>query len=503
MNNELFDRMIKDNLNGIEVTPSAGVKKALAWKLFFQNMLVFHKIKLMVGLAFIATSGLVIGYSIPESDQLLTNKLVVLSGELDKVINSKGLIAETEIPDNKGVLQVQDVDNLNYQIDSFIEIEEEAATKKVEEEMVIKSTEFIGTTPKINNSSKGTSKASKVDKGSNTEIIDNSSFTETSIALNREEKIKLNEGSDFSLFKGVSKKSELITTDVNNELAIGNLNKINFTYRTWSFDLYKGLLSNSSITSELKDAMHEKYYWDFHGGNDVLKANYLGGFNANYIIGREFVRLKVSAGVDYFELHDQKAHYQFESITDPDWLNFFNTDELAWVNTMGEDTCTQCFYAHNTEELHEQLSKKYNKYSYVRAPINLGMQINLKYVSLDLQGGVAVNHLVKSQGLYIKNGLNPNYEKFYYWDDMQLSTLDNENEMLRKNYFSWNLGANLRVRVTRNFDLFAGYQIGQSIGSITNSDYLMNKTVKYSNGQLGITYYPFRYKLTPSFLRKG
>ena len=48
MNNELFDKILKTELDKTVVTPSASVTKAVGSKLFLQNLLVFHKIKIAI-----------------------------------------------------------------------------------------------------------------------------------------------------------------------------------------------------------------------------------------------------------------------------------------------------------------------------------------------------------------------------------------------------------------------------------------------------------------------
>jgi hypothetical protein len=210
------------------------------------------------------------------------------------------------------------------------------------------------------------------------------------------------------------------------------------------------------------------------------------------------LKLKTSIGVSASQIKETKSNYEFKEITDPAWLDFFDVDQLSWVNTRGEDTCYQCFYAENTDELQNQMKQEYNSYSYLNVPISIGAELNFKYVSFDFMGGFQWNHLTSAQGVYIKTR-EPGNERLYYWNNLEFTTLTRKNDMLKTNYMSWLASVAMRVRVTKNFDLFGSYQKGASIGTITKDDYIYDKTNKQSFAKLGITYYPFRRALNPKF----
>lgn len=523
MNNEIFDRMIKENLQEMQVAPSAGVKKALGWKLFFQNLLVFHKIKLALGvLAITGTSALYIALPDLSDESLLSHivlpsiKAVPIEDQFTDEIIVKQEVKSIAEENNAGFEPssnaknkeqnsaiITNESNVNNSNDQFIA--EEETTKESSDEMQENQQTVSAAESKSSNSGVKVDNLPIEDKGVNEEESTATMVSQNNESLNVEEEGNASsdmEQADLFLAEpnGVDLVSEasLITPQEAEDI---ELNFAPGVYQELSFDAYKGLMGQSEIQSELESVIHQKYYWDFHGNNDVLDMNVLAGVNVNYSIGARIFRLKANTGISYFTINDTKAVYEFEEITDPAWLSFFNTDELAWVNTYGEDTCTQCFYAHNTEELQTELKKEYNQYSYIKVPLQLGAQFNFKYVSLDVLGGVDMNFLTKSQGLYVKEGLNPNYERFYYWDDLQLSTLSKGNEMMKKNFMTWSVAANFRVRLTRQLDLLAGYQINKSFGSLTNDDYIMAKTLKSSNASVGITFYPNRSALKPKFLK--
>ncbi len=513
MNNELFDRMIKDNLQEMQVAPSAGVKKMLGWKLFFQNLIVFHKVKVAVGLLLVsgASTYYFVSETSEDGSQLNGQYISALVDETneDEVTNDVEFIVDEQI-ENDGVSKSENQVVTNDQDISYAsnDVEDAVGIEKENSDM-----NFTADDSPADKDEAGSDMQDDLDgdnEGSDAGLATVSDGSETpkdvDVNLTHDEH-KTNdavatEEAYAALFKGENRPLKLESVSNLTEPQTGPMPSMgNPTdwFGELSFDIYKGVMGQSQINSKMASAIHDKYYWDFHGSNDALDMNVLGGVNINYTFGARVFRLKASAGVSYYTLSDSKAVYEFEEITSPVWLSFFNTDELAWVNTYGEDTCTQCFYAHNTEELQNELKEDYNKYSYLRIPLKLGTQFNFKYVSVDLMGGLDMNFLTNSIGLFVKEGLNPNYERFYFWDDLQLSTLSEGNEMLKKSFATWSLAASLRVRVCRQFDVLAGYQINQSMGSITNDDYIMDKTLKTSNMTVGLTFYPNRAKLKPQF----
>ena len=61
-----FDKLVKEQMSKMEVAPSSGIKKALAFKMFFTNLILFHKIKLVAVLLLIS-SGVYLGVNYSEN----------------------------------------------------------------------------------------------------------------------------------------------------------------------------------------------------------------------------------------------------------------------------------------------------------------------------------------------------------------------------------------------------------------------------------------------------
>lgn len=512
MNNELFDRMIKDNLQEMQVVPSAGVKKVLGWKLFFQNIMVFHKAKVAAGLLLATSATTYYFVTISgENDGITDSSFVSGLKEIDQDYDSeKTFLSEDKNgpSDNKNVIVYEEAGNANQNdnlIDhNFNSADEEPIAANISNEDIVDLAE---------KNSKNVDSQNETDADLDVKDVDFVKQKVGSQLEQHDENIDQEDNSiaaDYSVqklpFMQTSKvvgnpidlqSSSSLTTPQDGPMP--NIEVLPGVFKELSIDAYKGVMGKSEIESYLASSIHRQYHWDFHGNNDFLDMNVLGGFNVNYTIGARVFRIKASTGLSYYKLYDTKANYEFHEITDPAWLSFFQTDELAWVNTFGEDTCTQCFYAHNSEELQTELEQEKNQYSYLRIPVQLGTQFNMKYVIVDLMAGLDMNILTNARGLYVQEGLNPNYERFYYWDDLKLSTISKDNDMLKKSFASWSLAANVRFRVTKNFDILAGYQINKSIGSLTQDSYIMDKTLKSSNAIVGITFYPSRDRIKGNF----
>lgn len=493
MNNELFDRMIKDNLNELEVVPSAGMKKALGWKLFFQNMLVFHKLKLGLGLLFIG------GSSIYFSD--ITSNDWELNGEgislyLNNLNSQVESLAALDVSDQNKIEIINEADNV---------VDDNAPSNLVSLKSESDALNLV-TSNDIAVSAEQNTPSDFSDKES-AEIIKSESFPEKLKPLVSNENEAKSEMTEHKLLIKSQNGNTSSFADINEDLFITSshgvnlnadglnmtpvqgedlvFNKPNVLVGEFSLDIFKGLFATDKIGSTMVHAIHQDYYWDFHGDEENLQSNHLGGVKLNYTMGSGVFRLKMNTGVDYNKVNDNKANYEFHETT------------LAWVNTYGEDTCIQCFYTENTPELQSELEKEFNQYSYLSVPIQLGTQLNFKYASIDLLGGIGLNMLTKAKGIYIREGLNPIYEQFYYWKNLNLTTLSKDNDMLKKAYLSWNVAANVRVRLSKNFDLLAGYQINKSFDYITKNTYLMKKSIMNSNAMIGLTFYPTRLPIKP------
>lgn len=505
MNNELFDRMMKENLNKVHVSPTQGLKKSIGRKLFFQNILNFHKLKLVVATLLIGAAG-VMSYSYLNADSsgVLSAQEYRASNETleriekldDEVVQSFKKSIENN--DESTLIAQTSKDNNDLLTNNVTGQEATVNSKEVNN---LGAAALNTSATLVNRSNITYAKDESKKKSTNSKQTDvisenkvGNSFLEENNSVESKRKEQEVEFINFADPKGYDLSQDYLSQPVSVEEKAYTFNDKPIIRKELSIDVYKGLMATNDVDNNLKSSEHQEFYWDFYNENGGLKTSSLGGVDVNYAIGTKTLKGKVSLGFNASQVLEQKPTYEFNEITDPLWLEVFEVDELSWINTYGEDTCTQCFSTHNTEELQDELKKDNNVYKYISVPLKFGAEVNLKYVTLDLMGGMQWNHLTNASGIYITEKAVDNKE-LYYWDDMQVATLSKDNDMLKRNYFSWIASANLRVRLTRQFDLMAGYDMIFSNGNITHDTYIMNKSLKFSQAKIGITFYPNRLPL--------
>ena len=103
-----FDKLVKEQMSKMEVVPSKGTKKALVFKMFFNNLFLFHKVKLVAAL-FLISSGVYLGVIYSESETSSFSEV------------NKELITE-EVNVNKSV--VQNNNSADYSIKDEINLED-------------------------------------------------------------------------------------------------------------------------------------------------------------------------------------------------------------------------------------------------------------------------------------------------------------------------------------------------------------------------------------------
>ena len=505
MNNEIFDRMIKEGLSKAQVTPSAGLKKTMGRKLFFQNLMVFHKVKVVVAALLIGTTG-VLSYTYFNGSE----KNMLPSGEIsqsekgiftDKIIVVKQYAKIKEANNSSKDLanSVNDISSGNSDMMSNSNVDKVDLNSGNQNQNQLADNSLKNALPnnKTKNDGKDINNKTIVSNHTNNSQK-NKNLKSGAVENNKNVVNKVNSSIEEELFLANSKGTNLGGFELQSPLSVQeediSFKKKHIIRRELSIDVYKHLMNDHDIDNNLLSQEHQEFHWDFYKENEALRTQSLGGLDVNYAVGTKTLKGKVSLGVNLTKVIEEKTRYEFDEVTDPIWLEFFNVDELSWINTFGEDTCIQCFSAHNTEELQTELKKDHNEYSYINVPMKIGAEVNMKYVTLDVMAGMQWSRLTNASGLYVKKK-TPSDDRLYYWDDLEMSTLNKENEMLKTNHFSWIGSANLRVRLTRQFDLLAGYNMVMSKGNITNDGYLLEKSMKYSQAKIGITFYPNRLPL--------
>ncbi len=348
MNNELFDRIMKENLNKVQVTPSAGLKKSIGRKLFFQNLMTFHKVKVIIAALLIGTSG-VAGYTYLNSNG---NSNSIYTSQTDESIERNrefgnklihghsSAIANNTAQEGSNSLQNQLIE------EKVINSKTSKVNNNISNSKSIANNQGNYVTKQVSNDDKNTSTEEPalvedmvsfpVEKTSKSSDSSNDAKEITILSNNKENRFAA-EAVHEELYLAHAKQLDLgadylsIPVSVKEEdISFKNKPMIR---KEISIDVYKGLMSTNDIDNSLKSEDHQEFYWDFYKENEALTTSSLGGFDVNYAIGTKTLKGKVSLGLNASQVSEQKAIYEFDEVTDPQWLEFFNVDDLAWVKS--------------------------------------------------------------------------------------------------------------------------------------------------------------------------
>ncbi len=513
MNNELFDSIIREQLAQQAVTPSPGVKKVLTKKLFFQNLWIFHKIKLvftLIGASAVAVASIYVlsdtnsttefGKVAFKDESWFLNDEVLAPHQLTE--NSKETIAnknETTIIKENG--------EANYENNTSDDIYQNEGVEPVSNDPNYTTTttttnnaEAAGEN-KLNKSkskSKNTNPAlHELSTTSNDDQVNNESSKNETVEQHAENPLFENNFTSTITFQEALPalnqpvlSSVVLDTNVGEKVLLGKSKP--YIYKELSFDVFSNVQNQGLITNEMTNEVYKTYYWDFYADQEERKMPTTFGAGINLAIGTYRHKLNISSGFNYTKMEETKTKYEFNEVTSQAWLDVFGVNEFSWINTYGKDTCTTCFYASATDELKNEIREEFNKYTYVNVPLQLGYTLNLGMVSLGLKGGIQTSILGNAKGLYSKKSFIEEGEQLYFWKGLEMTTLSRENDMLKPVYFSYMIGGEVKLRLTSKIDAMLGYNYIKSAGNLTKDDYLYSKKYTNQSLQVGLSFYPNR-----------
>jgi hypothetical protein len=522
MNNELFDSIIREQLAQQMVTPSAGVKKSLTKKMFFKNIWFFHKVKLF--LSIIAITGTATALVlINKNTSSKSSNVVTNVSSTNSIVEKESFFNEVvtnSISTKNNQLASTDNEQANTNNSSVHPIETNPLNEDlINEDAQVNSSTNTGSTKKSNatlntTSSKdyfvATNIKSTLEKSPDTNPLKTSPKTELeNVSLLNE--VAVNSYNAPNFFNNSQAKNELLTINFveplesslqSSELSLSidtikiwdvTIGKMRpYIYREFSFDIFSIVQNQGLLSNKMLNETYDTYYWDFYADQEVRKMPTSFGLGINYTIGTYRHKMIFSSGFNYTKVLESKTKYDFNEVTDQAWLDLFDVNEFSWINTYGQDTCTTCFYAQSTDDLKNEIIEDYNRYTYVNVPIQIGYQLNLGSVTLSLKGGLQSSILSNAKGLYVKKTPTIEGEQYYFWKGLEATTLGRKNDMLKTLYFSYMLGADIRLRLTPKVDFIAGYNFIKSAGTLSKTDYLYSKKYFNQTVQVGFAFYPNR-----------
>jgi len=254
--------------------------------------------------------------------------------------------------------------------------------------------------------------------------------------------------------------------------------------RGFTVDAYYSTLNKVDVDNTLDDDLSD-YHWDFYKEHDYVKTGSRGGVNINY----NWNNFKIGSGIQLSTLRDYKSVYKYYFMQGSSSGGITQPNVSSAV-VYGEDTA-QVFYADPlNHELHREIENEYNTYTYIKVPLTLGYELDLKYLSLELNAGVEYGHLINSSGIEVKRGNVVNDPvPVYFYSDKYVGMMSRKSENLNKHQFAVLANATLRVRLSPSFDLYSSVNYTQSNSGVYQDNYFMQKTYKNYGAKIGVTYY--------------
>ena len=507
-----FDKIVKEQMEKMEISPSESSRKALAFKLFFANLIVFHKWKLYTGF-FVLVGGIYVSslFINPEENTIQKNENIV-TVDTDIDVTSEESLTNTNIDKNEHV-------NTN-------EISEVTPEKGIAENSSFSNKNTASTVNKNSTSTdnytnSSIQKSNKVNSNSSNEanlLVEKHTFTDNS-SLQNEIENTTKSGSIASDNNTVltektaqknSSKNDLvdqrvidattedmekatiipgeITTEVSPENTLPNpiptpqLDDYanNAKKRGFTIDAYFSPINKVDIDNQL-DASLQEFNWDFYKEFGYVNSGTNGGLNINY----NWNNFKLGTGFQINTLRDYKSKYEYYFLPP-----FFGNQFISGAIVYEQDTSLVFYVDPMDKELHKELQNPYNTYSYLNIPLTLGYELDLKYLSLEINGGIQYGRLIKATGIEVRTGeiINDPLSAYYY-NDKYIGMMTRKSDYLNKNQFALLGNATLRVRLSPSLDIYASVNYTSSKKSIYKDNYFLQKTFNSYGTKFGVTYY--------------
>ncbi len=490
MNNQEFDNMIRAHVENNTVTPSAQVGKSLGRKMLFKNIWFFHKTKALLILLLLGS------VSFPLWNKLSYN--TELNPKITKYPNKESFIPNSKQNEGSTLNSEKRTEKLikEQNKDKALTSTDITNNKKLEDEsktnLLIKN--------KQTETQRKSDKTIKVHSHEEKKVLKNNNdikkiklsnaerqFLTADIGTNDSDKLSYNSSSKkaYPLNSNIDKSIVDFTFDYQNK----DVDYVKYK-GTFSIDVYATPFNQLNIKNELNEnelsSDYDKKEWDFYRNEGIVNSGFAGGIRANY----NWKNILVSSGLKISSLRDYKPMYKFENVQNEEVLEYFNLDEISGVQIQDKDSAHYVFHTENNEELiHKLENDKYNTYKYLSIPLRIGYEFKQDKYSIAVQGGGIYSRLLNVKGSYLRKYNNQSELDFYYNRGIETAQLENENTMLKKNYFSL-LGAIVaNVKIANNFDVFGEINYTQSLNNITKKNYFINKKTQTVSANFGIRYY--------------
>ncbi len=493
MNNEAFDKMIKDSIGNNTVTPSENVANSLKRKMLVMNIWFFHKTKVLLAILLLGTVSIPFWNTKDLRDGTVGN--IALGSEKEERIavntsnvNKKQINAKKDLNNKKVVNEVE-----NRKLE---EQNGEGNKKDIERNLIPNPSN------QYDDANQYKTKEEKIayNKREQQEKQDEKKTGNLATALDlkrniKEEKINF-EASNELKYCNLARKPFPMTSNIKANIVDYSFeNRVaDFDYvkdkGTFSLDAFLTPFNQLEVVSSLNEkelsSEYDKKEWDFYSNKGFVNSGVNGGIRLNYTKKN----IVVSGGLKLTTLRDYKPMYKYEQINSESVLDYFDLTEISGVQIQDKDSAHYVFYTENNKELINRLEKdKYNTYKYVSIPLRIGYEFKNEKYSIIVQGGGVYSRLLSSKGTYLRKYNNGEEIDIYYNSNIETALLDNKNKMLKKNYFSFLAAVVASVKISNYFDVFGEVNYTKSINNITKQNYILNKKAQMLSANFGIRYY--------------
>ena len=531
-----FDNFIKDSLSDFSELPKKEVKRAVFGIIFFQNLWVFHKLKLFGSIFLISGVAMSSIYFYNEDS---VNEIAVQNDLIieESVFQDGKETDESRIDKSNLIVKSSSKSNDKETASTFLlnEINENQANNS-EDNLISSKSEQVLTFQKndvlvndiIANESKENFRINAFELNSGNNLTDdllNSANKKSSQNTNISSLLDVNDDRYFVvksndqiqvkelnlselLTKNISLDSLKInskniealhtcsdTLEVNSVPIISQNDYANNKYkRGLTVDAYFSPYNRVDVDNVL-DPSFQEYWWDFYKEYDMVNSGLSMGVNLSYNI-RNF---KINTGFSHSQIFDSKPVYDYYTETDSIFImsslgevSLLSVEYITGLQVFGQDTAVILYVDPNDTQLLSEINESSNRYNYLKIPLTVGYEFSFNRFSVELNGGVEFSKLVKYSGISYKNGyvdVGIGKTPYYYYNDMVATTYSNNLEALKVH--NWNYVGNVisRIRITPSFDFYSAFNFQYHNQNIMNDDYLLEKSYSKYGVNIGATYY--------------
>lgn len=506
-----FDDIIKSQLESIQVDPTKRTRRILGFKLFFLNLLQFHKAKVAVGVSAVAIASAFFFLNISQDDakkESVANdtekqQLNKKNEEIAETNTNKDLLNTSEQQGKDDIVEKQNTNAVDESGDISNSVKSDDKDKLVSDNESNSDSKLVTLSVEknkrsnqevknvihedrkgLNNSDNGIAQSTDELKSNNNKQENDQRVANESFNTSNNQK-QINE---HQILADVLQPN-IIATDVEGELSSNvpqfEMNEDDYANnpktRGISIDAYYTAINNTKINNKIQDG--SVYYWDFYKNQGFTNSGMKGGLNVNYM----YNGFKFGTGIGYNQINEIRPDYKY--VYDTTTFVPFGGYTVSGTMVYEQDT-TLILYTPHTKDVTDAFSSNNNQYRYITIPLSLGYEMYSGKWSFEANAGILYQRLIGASGLSVKvENFDNEAKNIFYYKDRYMTTLANNKRALNKNLVNMNLNFITRFKISSHLDLLGGVNYGTSINTIYVKNYFVSKQVQNFGIKFGVTYH--------------